>query len=332
MDNETEFDDTVILYEFESEINTAPIVSDYMGFPYLVNFSDIYSYVKKLGSGSYATTKLYQKNETGENVAIKEFDLNRDFTKENLLNEAEMLKILSFYTDGIPKYYTHFIFKNRYGQYFFAIVMEYIEGISLEDYSILLERTNKTIPEKVFVQIAIQLFKTLVIFHEHNFVHRDIKPENIIWQKNRLVLLDLGLSCKSGNEDDVFNKCNGRMGTPLFMAPELFADDDTFEIVFNKNMDYEIFKKSDVWSAGVTLYFIINKAIPWKNVTTISQLKSQVVNTLFKIEINTTDNKLKNLFTKILQRSPFTRYSALEVYNSLVSIMETTYCDRCTDD
>src|SRR5438132_4027772 len=110
-------------------------------------------------------------------------------------SEANILNILSRNNRSIVKYYDSFI-RFEPGKSSFVIVMEYIQGFTLNDYiDDLIRKKTVTKPFVVFV-IAVWLFSVLDYIHNFGFVHLDIKPGNIMVDtlNKRLVLIDFGLS------------------------------------------------------------------------------------------------------------------------------------------
>ncbi|HDQ39446.1 MAG TPA: cyclic nucleotide-binding domain-containing protein [Desulfonatronum sp.] len=91
------------------------------------------------------------------------------------------------------------------------IIMEYLEGISLED---LLEKVGPLAVERCS-DILLQICNGLDCAHKYDIVHRDIKPANIFLLENDQVkLLDFGLACAPGTEDlDI-------AGTVYYAPPE----------------------------------------------------------------------------------------------------------------
>ena len=73
-------------------------------------------------------------------------------------------------------------------------------------------------------------------------VHRDIKPENIFRVKNKknfeIRIGDFGVSKQLENQLEM---CKTVIGTPYYLAPELF-----------KKQQYK--SAVDIWSLGVTMY------------------------------------------------------------------------------
>ena len=136
------------------------------------------------------------------------------------------------------------------------LVMEFVEGESLND---LLEREKKLAPEKAF-ELMTAICGGVGAAHEQGIVHRDLKPLNIMIQKNRnsmaeaIKILDFGLAkIKSGELLGSFIQAQttGLMGSPYYMAPEQWADEDPDAA-------------ADVYSLGIMLFQMVAGDVPFK--------------------------------------------------------------------
>ena len=136
-----------------------------------------------------------------------------------------------------------------------------IEQLKQDEISKQLTATQKTI-------IIYGIVSAMAYLHKNNIVHRDLKPENVFLNSNfEPVLSDFGLSkiCS----DDI--TMTSKLGTPYFMAPELFDDE---------NEENHITNKIDVYAFAVTLLsmFTTNYKFKGRQPRSISQLISNITN------------------------------------------------------
>jgi serine/threonine protein kinase len=121
-----------------------------------------------------------------------------------------------------------------------ALVLEYIEGSDLVPSSF----TTNNLYLKTIWQVACGLAE----IHKENVIHRDIKPNNIRLDADNVIkILDFGLSRSAG----IDAKTVGAIGTPMFMAPELWQREEA-------HFDAAV----DVYAYGITALILINENIP----------------------------------------------------------------------
>ncbi|GAB4358080.1 MAG: serine/threonine-protein kinase [Kiloniellaceae bacterium] len=120
-----------------------------------------------------------------------------------------------------------------------AIVLEYIEGKNLEP--------NSYAADHSYLKVLWQIAAGLQEIHDAGVIHRDIKPNNIRLDKEGIVkIIDFGLARSSDNA-----KTQNIIGTPVFMAPELWKDPT---INFTKAID--------VYAFAATAVALLNAQIP----------------------------------------------------------------------
>lgn len=148
------------------------------------------------------------------------------------------------------------------------LVMEYVEGESLHD---LLAREKKLDPEKAFDVMA-AICNGVGAAHHQGIVHRDLKPLNIMICTDRpnisqaVKILDFGLAkIKSGELLGSFIQAQttGLMGSPFYMAPEQWADDEPDA-------------RSDIYSLGVMLYQMLAGDVPFKGSSIPAIMKKHI--------------------------------------------------------
>jgi hypothetical protein len=82
--------------------------------------------------------------------------------------------------------------------------------------------------------------------HEQQIVHRDVKPQNLILSENGVVLVDFGIARLL---DEVEEQGTVGIGTPRFMAPEVFAGGN-------------VSARTDVFSVAATLWTLLTGRPP----------------------------------------------------------------------
>src|SRR5256714_1172141 len=147
------------------------------------------------------------------------------------------------------------------------LVMEYVSGRSLHD---LLATEKRLSPAKA-LEIIAATGAGVGAAHRQNIVHRDLKPLNIMMQEGMsiaegLKVLDFGLAkIKSGELLGSFvqAKTSGLMGSPFYMAPEQWSDEDPDA-------------RSDIYSLGVILYQMLGGEVPFKGSSIPSIMKKHL--------------------------------------------------------
>jgi serine/threonine protein kinase len=144
------------------------------------------------------------------------------------------------------------------------LVMEYVEGMDLAELvkkegPLPIDRTNDYIS---------QAAAGLEYAHQENIIHRDIKPSNLFLENSGTVkILDMGLArieetpdWTQETADAALTRDGTVMGTVDFMSPEQGLN--------TKNAD----ARSDIYSLGCTLYWLLTGEPPYKGNTMMERL------------------------------------------------------------
>ena len=135
------------------------------------------------------------------------------------------------------------------------LVMDLIKGRSLHD---LLGTEGRLRAEPV-LEIMTALCAGVGAAHKQGIVHRDLKPLNVMLQEGvpmseAVKVLDFGLAkIKSGEllGSFVAAQTTGLMGSPSYMAPELWSDEEPDA-------------RADIYSLGVILFQMLAGEVPFK--------------------------------------------------------------------
>jgi len=135
------------------------------------------------------------------------------------------------------------------------LVMPVVEGRSLQ------QRVEEHGPLEIVevVRIAAQVAQGLAAAHAQGLVHRDIKPANILLENGveRVQITDFGLARAA--DDASMTRSGIIAGTPQYMSPEQAHGD-------------EIDHRSDLFSLGSVMYFMLTGRSPFRAETTMGVL------------------------------------------------------------
>ena len=140
------------------------------------------------------------------------------------------------------------------------IVFEYIRGTNLRD--LVSSAGVMHVDDAVFY--TCELASAIQHAASRGIVHRDIKPSNVlVTDDNNIKLVDMGLArSESLDVTDDMTASGVTLGTFDYISPEQAADP--------RNADV----RSDIYSLGCTLYFMLTGSPPYPGGTMIQKLMS----------------------------------------------------------
>lgn len=206
------------------------------------NFTDFYEMKGDLGEGKFGLVKLGIHKSTSEKVAIKiiKKDAMDNKDLELVRSEIDIMKLCKH--ENVVRLLDHFE-----NSEFIFIVMEYLAGGDLSEY---FKKRNYNFSEQEAAVVINQICSGIEYLHKYGVVHRDLKPENIMMAKKDslglIKIMDFGLSKIMGPQE----KAADGFGTLSFVAPEVLVRKP-----YNKEVD--------VWSIGITLYYMLTGTLPF---------------------------------------------------------------------
>ena len=142
---------------------------------------------------------------------------------------------------------------------FYFLEMEFVAGRSLRK---LVEDDGPQTPVRA-TSLALRIAEGLAAAHTAHILHRDLKPDNVMLTHQGVPkITDFGLA-KRVVLDGAAMAPREVVGTPHFMAPELFQQS-------------EATPASDVYALGVCYYFLLTGRLPF-DATSVSELMGQVI-------------------------------------------------------
>jgi hypothetical protein len=193
-----------------------------------------YTIEAPLAVGAMGAVYRGHTTDDGTPVAIKRLLDTRHVARFEI--EARLLSSLHHpRVVNVMDYFTH-----ETGEY---LVMEMVQGKDLG--KILKERGNPGLPVAEAIEYTRQACEALQYVHDQQIVHRDVKPANLIDSPDNggIVLVDFGVARQIGEQEQVDQGTVG-IGTPRFMAPEVFAGGT-------------VSPRSDVFSLAATLWTLL---------------------------------------------------------------------------
>src|SRR5213082_2220098 len=206
----------------------------------------------ELGAGAMAITYRARDTVLNSTVALKVIDrkvAENPGARSRFLREARAAANIHH-----PNVARVTFYGERDGECFYA--MELIEGETLE----ACVRRDGPMPLALALEIIEQAARALAVAEACGVVHRDIKPSNLMLESDasealRVKVIDYGVAKVIGPQAELGAEQTqaGFIGTPAFASPEQFAG----------NGQLPIDTRSDIYSLGVTLWYLLSGRTPF---------------------------------------------------------------------
>ncbi len=220
-----------------------------------------YEILKELGKGAYGTVMLAKHLDTQNLYAMKILNKGRKHSKvkcqltSTLRHEVAVMKRLRH-----PNIVTLWEVIDDPNAHQLYLIQDYMDGGGV------LPETCP-VPPLDIMTARLQLVdcvRGLHYLHSNRIIHGDIKPANLLTDSRGLVkIADFGAARIIRKEEQPGVAPGGELlnnptminliGTPAFMAPELFGEDGI----------HCVGPETDVWALGVTLFQMIHGTLPF---------------------------------------------------------------------
>jgi eukaryotic-like serine/threonine-protein kinase len=210
---------------------------------------------EKIGEGGMGAIYLAKHSTLKKRVVIKILPRKAAAKKKNLerfllearaaakLEHPNIVQVLN--VDKSPE-----------GLYY--ICMQYVDGKNLAE----IIRSEGAQEWRRSTEIVLQVARGLELAHSNGIVHRDIKAENVlVTSAGKVKIADFGLA-KDLDSDAKLTADGAFIGTPLYMAPEIGRV---------KAIDGRV----DLYSLGVTLYYLVTGVQPFQGFKTMEILSAR---------------------------------------------------------
>ncbi|HEY4453774.1 MAG TPA: serine/threonine-protein kinase [Pseudonocardiaceae bacterium] len=250
-----------------------------------------YAVLDELGRGGIGVVWRAQDQVIGRQVALKELRIppglgqhEHDVFTQRVLREARTAGALND-----PAIVTVYDVVPEGGAMY--IVMELIEATTLAD---LVARGP--LSQQRAAELGRQVLSALETAHAAGIVHRDVKPSNImVLSGDRVKLTDFGIA--QAMDDPSLTATGGIMGSPGYMAPELFHGDPPSPA-------------TDLWSLGATLFHVVEGRAPFQRDSTAATMHAIMYD---DPRLHRCTGPLASVILGLLVHDPAKRLSAAQV-------------------
>jgi serine/threonine protein kinase len=215
---------------------------------------------RKLGDGGMGEVYYAKHNKVDREVAIKVLHSHL-FNNENIHNrfKNEANALIKLNHPNIVKIFDYVEQEN-----FACLIMEYINGYTLDDY---ISKISGPLTSEKAISVIVPVLEAVQYAHDNNVFHRDIKPANIMISKdgNKVRIMDFGIAKLTDSKNFKTTHANTQLGTPFYMSPEQI-----------KGLPFS--RRSDIYSLGVTLFEMVTGKCPYHGITSLFDLQSRIVN------------------------------------------------------
>ncbi len=224
-----------------------------------------YELLERLGQGGMAEVWKARDTQLQRYVAIKILHANLQEDPNFITRfEREAQLIASLHHPNIVQVHDFQVSRSpESGAPMAYMVMDYIEGGTLEDYIAGTSARGKFPSPAQLVHLFTSISLAIDYAHRQGMIHRDIKPANILLDSHNTtrnpmgepILTDFGVAKLLGVSSTTLSAAQS--GTPLYSSPE-------------QARGYPGNERSDIYSLGIILYEMVTGVPPFRGDTPVA--------------------------------------------------------------
>jgi len=216
-----------------------------------------YEVERLLGEGGLARVYQVRHLQLGTRYALKQLSVSRKGLQTRLLREGRIQAQLQH-----PNVVRVLDVLDVNGQP--SLIMEYVEGISLEE----LIRTEAPLTADLALPLFGQILAGVAAAHNAGVLHRDLKPANVLLSRTSdgwmAKVADFGIAKMAVDDGKGRTRTGIQMGTPGYMAPEQVLD------------AADVDARADIFALGVVLYEMLVGCRPFGGTSEFQTLDTTV--------------------------------------------------------
>jgi eukaryotic-like serine/threonine-protein kinase len=269
-----------------------------------------YEIIGELGRGAMGVVYHARDSAIGRPVAIKVIRIDAGMSAQESLNLRQRLireasAAGKIYHPGIVTVHQ----LGEEGDNVF-IVMEYVEGSSLDHLLI----NNPALDRAWVLDILAQVAVALDYAHKSNVVHRDIKPANILVRSDgRVKIADFGIAKITAGAASGMTGTGVSLGSPAYMSPEQIQA-------------MQIDGRSDQFALGTVAFLMLTGRMPFKGKTAHTLMYQIVMGNPFEPlpgDIPMSDT-VRAVLARALAKHPGDRYPSCAAFIQELTVAEGT--------
>ncbi|MCC7484484.1 MAG: protein kinase [Burkholderiales bacterium] len=266
------------------------------GMPAAMDRIGKFEVIREIGKG--ATSAVFQAYDPFQNrqVAIKVVFPEALVDKEHGRRYRKLFVTEASLAGKLSHPHIVAIFDAVAGEDLSYIVMEYVEGTTLEQYT----RHDRLLPVQKIVEICYKCARALDYAARQGVIHRDIKPANVlITGESDIKISDFGAALTLAAQT---TQVSG-VGSPAYMSPEQVKEQ-------------ALTHQTDIFSLGVLMYQLLTGRLPFQGTNNYSMIY-QIINVepprpgQFRSDL---PPRIEAIVMRALQKSTAERYATWEEF------------------